>query len=65
MNSWYEPQTGRYTQSDPIGLSGGVNLFAYVLDNPETLIDPLGLNVYRCCAPAQIMAGLVDHFENR
>ncbi|KAA0079617.1 hypothetical protein CIW54_24135 [Paraburkholderia sp. T12-10] len=41
-NRYYDPTTGRFVSTDPIGLRGGVNLYQYAL-NPVQWIDPRGL----------------------
>ncbi len=47
VNRDYDAATGRYIQSDPLGLAGGVNTFSYVISNPMGLVDPLGLQIYK------------------
>lgn len=40
---FYNPETGRYLTSDPIGLAGGLNTYGYVGQNPYNGVDPWGL----------------------
>jgi|GEM_PF-5959970 len=40
---FYDPQIGRFTSEDPIGLAGGINSYSYVGNSPNNLVDPLGL----------------------
>ena len=40
----YDPAVGRYAESDPLGLGGGVNTYSYVGMNPNRFADPFGLS---------------------
>jgi hypothetical protein len=45
-NRWLDPAVGNYEQSDPLGLSAGLNTYEYVDSNPLEKVDPEGL--YEC-----------------
>jgi RHS repeat-associated protein len=40
----YDPAVGRYVESDPIGLMGGLNTYLYASATPSSLSDPSGMN---------------------
>ncbi len=40
---WYDPVTGRWLSKDPIGISGGLNQYVFVENNPVNARDPWGL----------------------
>jgi RHS repeat-associated protein len=41
-NRYYDPQTGQFTQMDPIGLSGGLNVYGFAAGDPVSYSDPYG-----------------------
>ena len=40
---YYNPKIGRFLQTDPVGYSAGINLYAYCSNNPINYTDPMGL----------------------
>jgi RHS repeat-associated protein len=42
-NRYYDVNTGRFTQEDPIGLAGGVNAYGFANGDPVSYSDPYGL----------------------
>ena len=44
---WYDPITGRWLSKDPIGLAGGINLYAFCGNDPINHVDPLGTTKWK------------------
>ncbi|MES2178598.1 MAG: RHS repeat-associated core domain-containing protein [Gemmatimonadota bacterium] len=42
-NRYYDGKSGRFTQEDPIGLAGGMNLYGFASGDPVNFSDPFGL----------------------
>ena len=61
---WYNPETGRWISKDPIGIAGGLNLYAFCGNNPVNFTDPFGLlNAGQAGAAIADMAGQGNPFS--
>ncbi len=71
VNRDYDPLTGRYIESDPLGLSAGINTYGYVFSNPVQWADPSGLarqldpNSEECKALAKKIENIKKDIEKR
>jgi RHS repeat-associated protein len=58
-NRFYDPSSGRFTQEDPIGLAGGINLYGFASGDPVNFSDPFGLwpcgGIFRCLWQLAVM----------
>ncbi len=54
----YDPDSGKWLSADPIGETGGMNLYAYVGGDPMNAIDPFGLDLI-------LLSGKVSGTEGR
>ena len=61
----YSPSLRRFLSSDPVGLSGGLNLYAYANGNPLAYIDPLGLSPFDTGVPGFFESfGTSEHWRD-
>lgn len=56
----YDPTGGRYVQSDPVGMRGGLSTYGYASKNPMSLVDPKGLLAFGPTCNAQMRAAIIQ-----
>jgi RHS repeat-associated protein len=58
-NRYYDANNGRFTQEDPIGLAGGLNLYGFGGGDPVNFSDPFGLCIEDLCIGETVAIGVV------
>ncbi|WP_342585666.1 RHS repeat-associated core domain-containing protein, partial [Stenotrophomonas maltophilia] len=53
----YDPASGRFVTSDPLGLQGGISTYGYVKGNPLTSVDPDGMLAIPLLPPPPVVTG--------
>jgi RHS repeat-associated protein len=65
-NRYYDPQTGQFTQPDPIGLAGGLNSYGFAAGDPVSYSDPYGLSAQKCpptCDNPSVVGALTHYLR--
>ncbi len=66
-NRYYDPGTGQFTQPDPIGIAGGLNVYGFANGDPVSYDDPYGLCILPkiVCETAAAAARNLSEFADR
>jgi RHS repeat-associated protein len=63
-NRYFDPSGGQFTQADPIGVAGGLSVYAYAGGDPVNFSDPLGLcpvpNQEQPCIPIEGITVVIE-----